>query len=80
MRQKAQPSATVSAIPLNGVYGKAAVAMSALPSRAVGFQNETSPEKRAPSAVLGERVRERAVENGNQLALLAGRALVLFPG
>ena len=80
MREKAQPCATVSASLLDGVDGKAALAMTALPSMAVGLEYETSPEEGPPSAVLRERVRERAVENGNQLALLAGRTLVLLAG
>jgi len=52
--------------------------MAALPSSAVGFHDETSPEERAPSAILGERVGKRAVENGNELALVARRASLLF--
>jgi hypothetical protein len=47
---------------------------------AVGLEYETAPEERAASAVLRERVRERAIKNGNQLALVAGRAPVLLAG
>src|SRR3972149_6200203 len=52
--------------------------MAALPSSAVGFHDEASPEERAPSAILGERVGKRAVENGNELGLVARRASPLF--